>query len=509
MDGQIEHTRAKEARDLINYVRQKGVRLWAQEGQLRYSSPKGSLSPDEIDGLRRLKEAILARLKSDDGANDTRTGLIPLTFTQLVGWRALGLPTRPGRRQVAWATQLQGTLRIEDLDSAVSQVLQRHDALRMRIQISNGEPRQVIERPRTYRIDTRDCSHLVRHERLREVVRQIEAQVRAPTDPAQDPPFEITLYKCSPRDHILYIALDHMVSDAYSLELVVNEICAIYVARVSGVHSPLAPVRTQLSDHALWQSMQWRSFWPSHSGFWSRHLEGEATRFPKDADGDCRSWGAVPLRLQLASKERLLVLCREIRITLPVMMMAAYVAVVSKWCDSPDVWLRCQYSGRELPGLDTAVGYFACMLHMRIRLLEADSLSDVINRVREEYCTAYEHADLSYLETLEPRPSFTRTCSFNWVSTPLKASFAALEGSEHELRCEGVEFSNPPQVLLDWDFDPALVWVDGPEEISGAIYYPTARFSEQAMQRFADNLLQFIVQSPDAVNLPLNHILLQ
>jgi hypothetical protein len=144
-----------------------------------------------------------------------------------------------------------------------------------------------------------------------------------------------------------------------------------------------------------------------------------------------------------------------------------------------------------------------------IQLLDADTLSDVISRVREEYCTVYEHADLSYLETLEPRPPFTRTCSFNWVPQPLQAGFAALEGSEHELQCDRVEFRNPPQDLLDWDFDPALVWVEGVDEVSGAIYYPTARFSARTLQQFARCLLQFIQQTPEAVNQPLNGIPLQ
>lgn len=124
---------AVKVSDVLGSVRQKGVRLWAENGQLRYAGPKGALTEDERRLLRVSKNEILARLEVDsEGPTRVRgptrrreTDRVPLTLCQQSHWRWYRLGERRHLRQIASATRLCGVLDIEALRSSVDVLVRR------------------------------------------------------------------------------------------------------------------------------------------------------------------------------------------------------------------------------------------------------------------------------------------------------------------------------------------------------------------------------------------------
>ena len=52
--------------ELLSRMRSHDIRLWAEEGELRYSAPKGAITHDLLAEIRAHKEELLEQLKSMD-----------------------------------------------------------------------------------------------------------------------------------------------------------------------------------------------------------------------------------------------------------------------------------------------------------------------------------------------------------------------------------------------------------------------------------------------------------
>src|SRR6185312_5539869 len=142
----LSETFSTSLADVVGRVRGKGVRLWAQDGNLHYEAPKGALTGEEMERLRGANrehvrflehsagEEIQAKTRESTGAYE----LAPLAFPQLTHWHLIQRRERRIARDIASATRLQGRLRIDCLRQSLAAVVDRHEALRTTIAMSDG-----------------------------------------------------------------------------------------------------------------------------------------------------------------------------------------------------------------------------------------------------------------------------------------------------------------------------------------------------------------------------------
>jgi hypothetical protein len=116
-------------------------------------------------------------------------------------------------------------------------------------------------------------------------------------------------------------------------------------------------------------------------------------------------------------------------------------------------------------------------------LSEEDRLIDVLRRVIESYCRAYEHMDDNYIAAQDPEPEFTRNSAFNWVSQGPMSDASSLSDPGTGLRMSSIPFVHPMLKRIDLDYEPSLLLYDTAEEIVGGLSYPTSRFSAASMER--------------------------
>jgi hypothetical protein len=121
---------------------------------------------------------------------------------------------------------------------------------------------------------------------------------------------------------------------------------------------------------------------------------------------------------------------------------------------------------------------------LRIEVLPTDRFVDLIDRVTEEYCRAYDHADYSYLEARETRPEFTRNTSFNWIPQGSDTRTSLVSGTEELLGPSPVSFTHPMLRRLERDTEPFIVLSDTADEIVGNLYYSLSLCSAESMGRF-------------------------
>lgn len=491
--------------DILASARRKGVRIWSDNGQLRYQAPKGALAPEDVERLRSARSQIIALLESVSPdlsvepslqSSPQRRACAPLTFSQLAFWRTFRLAEQPTIRQIASATRLHGSLSIDALRQSLAEVVRRHDALRTRIVMSDGAPVQSIAPSADCGLETDDLVALSSYRREEEIERVIEEVVLAPIDPAVGPLLAARLLRIDDEEHVLILAMAHMISDGVSMNVLARDLFTAYAQAVQGRAFSLPVIEMQFPDYAVWQANAQRAWIERHGAYWQERLSGcPRLRFPEDR-ADCEpartGWGNVPVRIEKSLKMALREWCRLNQTTLVMGIFTAYVGLVLRWCDVTEAVFRCVTHGRTTPKLEHTIGFFASVLYPRIALRDEDSFADLKNRVTAEYCQAYEHNDFYYLASQTPQPEFMRNTFFNWVPAGPAADSADMRGTQGAVTRSTVAVGHVMLRRLELDQEPGILLYDTDDEVVGGVSFPLNRFSRDTMERFASNFLLFL-----------------
>lgn len=499
--------------DVLMHMRESGVQLWTENGRLHYKAPKGALDAHHIETLRAAKGQIVALLEKATGMqphemwleSPPRLARAPLAFSQQAHWYLAGLNEQPAIRQIVSATRLRGRLNIDALQRSAAEIVRRHDALRTRIVVVDGAPTQEVAASSDCDLTVRDLTSSSIDSREAEVCRIIERLILEPIDVAVGPLSEMQLIRLREDEHVLVIVMEHLVSDAFSMNILTRELFACYVQASNGRAFSLPEIPVQLCGYAIQQRNMLPSWIERHGGYWSERLAGSRRlRFPADRSMPVESpagWGDVPIRIGKDLKNELREWCRLKRTTLVMSVLTAYAGFVLRWCEAREVVLQHQTDGRVSPRLENTIGYLASVIFLRLQCLETDNFVDLLNRVTDEYCRAYEHADSSYLVAKTSRPEFARNTAFNWVPQGSRLDLSGLDESQDAIQCSPFPFAHPMLRTLERDNEPVVLFYDTEEEIVGGVQFPLNRFSTQLMERFSHDFLSFItalLRTPEA-----------
>jgi hypothetical protein len=479
--------------------------LWLENGQLHYRGPKHALNPKELESLRQSRTEIVALLERATTAEAAepmlkfqrrRSNRVPLTFSQLAHWHSFHLNERRSIRQIASGMRLRGGLNPDALRRGITEIVRWQEALRTRIIVRDGIPEQEVSTSDEWEMEFVDLIEVAEDLREREVRRLIDEYILEPIDVSVDPLFGIKLLRLSEDEHVLIVAMEHMISDMFSMSILWRDLFATYLQALNGSVVSLPSIPVQFADYAEWQRNAHDSWIEKHGSYWNDLIaEYHRPTFPGDRGFRPTArlgWGAVPLQIGKKLKSELHEWCRLRRTTVPMAVFTAYVGLVLRWCNASESVIRYQSDGRALPDIERTIGFFASPLYVHAALREDDSFVDLMKRVTEEYCTACEHADSFYVAAQVPQPQIARSCLFNWIPQKSTMDLSGMDGSMHAITCSQVHFAHPMLKILELDMDPSVVLVDTGEEIVGDLHFPLGRFSVDTMEGFARYLLLFV-----------------
>jgi hypothetical protein len=448
----------------------------------------------------------LARLvESRRSATVVRTGLeptvrsasefIPLAFTQLSRWHSA--PDERPYRLLASALRLSGRLDSDALQQSIAETIRRHEALRTRIRAVDGVPMQVVHEPGPYALDSADLTRSPKGLRSAELQRRIDALIVQRIDLSTGPLFGASLSRLGDQDHVLALALHPLIGDGASLSILLRDILTTYQQLAHGAVVALPKPVTQFGEFATRQKhaeLTWREL---HAGYWQARLAGcRRLCFPAPAQIPPSCAGAmIPVQLSRALTAELRDKCRHWQTTVVMSVFCAYTGLVLRWCDVTDAVIRYQTNGRMAANVEHTIGPFAYPLHLRLALQAGDSFIDLMRRVEEEYCNAFDHADAGYINAQRPRPEFIGTTAFNWTPQRERNECAVSAGSSP------VPFDHPLLTQLDSGDEPSILLADSGEEIVGDVYFSPNRYAYADMERFARTFERFVhtmVRAPDS-----------
>jgi acyl carrier protein len=220
--------------------------------------------------MRPDHELPLSSVKS--GA---RAGNLPLSYGQQRLWFLDQLEPGNPVFNVPASVRLTGALQLSALQQSLNEVIRRHEALRTRFVTVDGEPVQVIEAELELELEVIDLRALPEAEREREALRQAEAAAAGGFDLATGPLLRARLLRLAAEEHMLLLTMHHIISDGWSLGVLVREVGALYGAISEGLGSPLPELSIQYADYAVWQREQLTSeLLAEQLGYWREQLRG-------------------------------------------------------------------------------------------------------------------------------------------------------------------------------------------------------------------------------------------
>lgn len=493
----------------IHQLRQKGVMLWMEKGGLRYRAPKGVLTSGELQALSVANGQIASILGCNAHSPDQAIAAArsvdvfraPLSFTQLEHWH--GRRRYGGRpiRHIASAFRLQGPLRIGSLKESIQAVGRRHHALCTRIVLAEHiHPVQEVADRYCPVLEVIQLGSVPEDERQTEVERQIRRAILDADNYAESPLFKPVLLVIAECEHVLILAMDHMIADLASLYLVSEEIFTAYSQLLSGNPIDLPPVAVQFTDHAT--RLRARSPGLLMKARKRLHSVGR-TRFPEDV-----TMSAPTHRTDLESFRCVFNkdLCDELRTwarrhgtTLAMATLTAYAAVVLRWCGVTETVISFMTNGRSCAELERTIGYLAFAIYIRVAIENASSFVDLLRSVTEEYCRGGDEADFGCAIAQEERPEFTRSTAVNWLPTGC-AITGTLSRNATPLSWSSVDFSNPVlETVTEFDQEPLISFTEGEGILVAEMTYARQRFSERRIARLMMNfrrVVETMVRTP-------------
>ena len=217
---------------------------------------------ERIAGLSPKRQELLARLLKQEqldvsknviGPRKRDSANVPLSFAQARLWVLDQIePNRP-IYNVPDALHFKGPFDLDAMQRSLSEIVRRHEILRTTFQTVDGQPVQVIAPPQPMTLNVIDLSHLPDGEREAEAQRLTTEEVQKPFDLSRGPLFRVQLVRLAKEEHLLLSTMHHIISDAWSLGVMGEELSALYDAYKAGETSPLPELPIQYADFAVWQ----------------------------------------------------------------------------------------------------------------------------------------------------------------------------------------------------------------------------------------------------------------
>ncbi|MDH0732573.1 non-ribosomal peptide synthase/polyketide synthase [Pseudomonas sichuanensis] len=463
----------------------------------------GALSAKERKALARmLKEkgidlfAVAPVFKRDPQAP------LRLSYAQQRQWFLWQLDPHSAAYNIPTALRLQGELDHGALQAAFATLLARHGALRTGFVEDQDQVLQFIREPQPFALPLQTLQPGEAPEaRIEQLLGQCLNQ---PFDLRREPLLRAALLRTGEREHVLALAMHHIVSDGWSMQLIVRELMQCYAAFSRGQQPVLAPLAIDYADYALWQR-EWMEAGERERqlAYWVEQLGREALvlELPADRPRPLRqSFRGARLDIQIdaALADGLKQLAQRSNVTLFMLLLASFQTLLHRYSGQADIRVGVPVANRTRVEVEGLVGFFANTQVLAARFDACDGFADLLGQVKARVLGAQSHQDLPFeqlVEALAPE----RTLSHN----PLFQAMFNHQGSSAAQAPAGGNLGLTAEVIeregCTAQVDLTLATEEHAQGLAASLTYATDLFDAASAERMARhwvNLLRAVVAAP-------------
>src|SRR6185295_7111621 len=422
----------------------------------------------------------------------------PLSFAQQRLWFIDQFQPGSPLYNVPLALRVEGPLDVRVLKFCLGEVVRRHEALRTVFAVRDGSAVQLIRPAEPFSLPSVDLSGLPdrtdRSDRsdltARLALSLTNKEAGRPFDLTCDPQFRGVLLRSAEDDHDVALTLHHIVSDGWSIGILVRELTALYAAFSEGKPSPLPELPTQYADFAAWQSswLQGETL-EAEVAYWRRQLADLppllvlSTDRPRPAVQNFRG-ASRPVRLPAEIARQAEAFGRLEGATLFMVLLAGFQALLARSSGQQDFAVGAPVAGRNRVEVEGLIGFFVNTLVMRCDFRgdtpAGPSFRELLRRVRETALAAYKHQEVPFEKLVQELAPERRL-----AHTPLFQVMLALQNVPSEnLEIESLRLRLMRVAPTTSKFDLTLNLGEYDGELHGEIEHSADLFDAATIDRF-------------------------
>ncbi|MDQ1592736.1 MAG: hypothetical protein QOG71_3363 [Pyrinomonadaceae bacterium] len=435
-----------------------------------------------------------------------RDGDVPPSFAQQRLWFLDQLEPGSAAYNIPAAIRLRGKLDARALAESFNEVLRRHEVLRTSFATVDGQPVQRIAPVLRLELPVEDVRAAAAATEREAVVHSVAAEEAGRAFNLGDAPLlRLRLLRVDEDEHVLLLVMHHIISDGWSIGILIREVAALYEAFSHGRPSPLAELPVQYADYAVWQR-EWLQgdVLANQLAYWKRQLDGSPPRLQLPAMRD-ESASAPESRAFRGAKQHFVLpvelsgslarLSRREGATLFMTLLAAFQTLLQRYTGEDDITTGTPVANRNHEQIEGLVGFFVNTLVLRTDLTDDPTFTELLRRVREVALDAYAHQDVPFeklVEELQPARDLSHAPLF-------QVMFVLQNAPVHALELAGLKLDPLPLAGDGAKFDLTLSMEETGEGLKGLFEYNRDLFDEAAMGRLIShfrNLLEAVAADP-------------
>ena len=449
-------------------------------------------------GINLQTETILPRPNSEPA---------PLSFGQEQLWFLSQIQDNT-TYNLPLALQISGSLNISVLEQVITEIVRRHEILRTNFQQIEGKNLQVIRPEINISLQVINLEQITAKQQLQNVERLINQETDKIFNLSEDDLFQSTLYQLNQNSYILLLNMHHIISDGWSIGILLQELSTLYGAYLAGNKSPLPDLQIQYADYAIWQKEKFTSeIREKQLNYWKQQLADIPpllelpTDKPRPPIQSFRG-GIWEFSINSNLSQKIRTLTQQSDATLFMTMLAAFVILLYRCSGQDDILIGSPMAGRNRQEIQSLIGYFVNTVVLRTKLTGNPNFREILNQVRQVATDAHNYQDIPYnqvVEALNPQ----RNLSYNPVFQIL---FDLQHSLTDKLQLPGLTLQPFLGEHSISKFDLSLIIEDRGTELIGAWEYSSDLFTQETISRITENfqtLLNGIVNNPET---PINQL---
>ncbi|TDR34920.1 amino acid adenylation domain-containing protein, partial [Tahibacter aquaticus] len=433
-----------------------------------------------------------------------RDAPLPLSFAQQRLWFLDQLDSAASLAyHIPVALRLEGALDRAALQATLDRIVARHENLRTRFVSIDGEPRQQIAVAAPFALSDHDLRALPPDAQAAAVVQWRASETAARFDLAAGPLIRGRLLQLAEREHVLLLTQHHIVSDGWSIGVLVQEVSALYAAFCAGLPDPLPGLDIQYADYASWQQTRLSAgALATELAYWQQALAGIPVlhRLPLDKPRPAQQrFDAAHLGLHLERPlaDALQQLGHAHNATLFMVLQSAFAALLQRFSGDSDIVMGVPHAGRSVPELAPLIGLFVNTLVLRTQFPHDLRVDELLAQARQRALDGFAHAQVPFdllSDTLRHERSlaYNPLCQIKFVLQNFESTALQLPGLQMTALSQGSE-----QVHFDLD----LTAVESDDGVQLNWTYKDELFERASIDNLAKaygRLLQQMVAHPQA-----------
>ncbi|MFJ4145919.1 condensation domain-containing protein, partial [Pseudomonas sp. NPDC089734] len=413
-----------------------------------------------------------------------------LSFAQQRQWIIWQLEPQSAAYNIPLALRLHGSLNVEALRRSVESLIERHETLRTTFRQQGDEAVQVVHPAGTFTLN------VDRLQATETVEAYVDQAVQRPFDLEQGPLLRVRLLSLSDNEHVLVLTQHHIVSDGWSMPIMVEELLRFYEAFSQGREIALTPLPVQYADYALWQR-NWLEMGEQERqlAYWKEQLGDQqpVLELPTDRSRPAvRTYGGARINVELdnALLGRLKDVARQQGVTLFMLLLASFQTLLHRYSGQTDVRVGVPIANRTRAETEGLIGFFVNTQVLKAEFSAQTTVAQLLQQVKQTALQAQAHQDLPFeqlVEALQPERDLSRSPLFQ------VAYNHQTQGRNEARQLSGLRLEYQVSDKHTAQFDLTLDTCERDDGLGASLIYATDLFDRTTIERMAAhwrNLLQ-------------------